>query len=104
MANPFSTAKDLIQLQREAKDMEKKMKQERYKGKSKKELVEITIDGTQQIVDITIDDMLMHTDTKDSLINNIKEAFVDAQKNAQKAMASSLDMDKIKSMLGGLSK
>lgn len=104
MNNPFGTAKDLIQLQREAKDMEKKMKAERYKGKSKKDLVSLTIDGTQGIVDMDIDDILMNPQSKESLVNNIKEAFVDAQKAAQKAMASSMDMDKIKSMLGGLSK
>ncbi len=97
-------AKDLMQLQKEAKDMEKKMKVQRFRGKSKKEIVEIVIDGTQSIVDMSIDDILMRPDAKDSLVNNIREAFADAQKNAQKAMASSLDMDKIKSMLGGLSK
>lgn len=100
MKNPFSTAKDVYQMQKELKDMEKNMKVQRYKGKSKKELVEIVIDGTQAIIDIKIDDILLSIDTKESLINNIKEAFINAQKSAQKAMSSTLDMDKIKSLLG----
>ena len=97
-------AKDLMQLQKEAKEMERKMREQRHKGKSKKELVEIVIDGTQNIVDISIDDMLLSVENKESLINNIKEAFGDAQKAAQRAMAATMDLDKIKSMLGGISK
>ena len=104
MNNPLNAARDLYALQKEAKEMEKKMKEQRHKGKSKKDLVSITIDGTQAIIDISIDDILMEVGQKESLVNNIKEAFVDAQKNAQKAMASSMDLDQIKSMLGGISK
>ena len=102
MNNPLSTAKDLFQLQREAKEMEKKMKEQRYRGKSKKGLVEVVIDGTQDIIDMTIDDILMNVESKESLVRNIQESFADAQKAAQKAMASNMDLDKIKSMLGGM--
>jgi DNA-binding protein YbaB len=102
MNNPLGMAKDLFQLQREAKEMEKRMKEQRFHGKSKKDLITVTIDGTQNIIDMKVDDLLMSPDMKESLVNNMKEAFADAQKNAQKAMASSMDLDKIKSMLGGL--
>lgn len=104
MNNPFSNVKDLIALQREAKEMEKKMKEQRFHGKSKKDLVEVVVDGTQSIISLSIDDMLLSPQMKESLVGQLKEALTDAQKALQKSMASSMDMDKLKSMFGGLTK
>ena len=107
MKNPLELAKmakDGLALQKEAREMEEKMREQRHKGKSRKGLVEIVIDGTQDIIDITIDDLLLSVENKQSLIKNIKEAFGDAQEAVKKSMIANLDMDKIKAMLGGMTK
>lgn len=100
MANAFSQMKDLYKLQKEAKQMQKKMKALTISGLSKNEDVEVVIDGTQEIMEIGIKDELMAPDQKNNLIKALKQAMSDAQKKLQKQMMQDMDMDKIKNMLG----
>jgi DNA-binding protein YbaB len=100
MPNPFSQAKDLWKLQKEARDMQKKMKAIKISGLSDNEKIEVIIDGTQDVQDIFIEDEMMSVENKDMLVRAIKEALKDAQKKLQKEMMKDFDLDKMKSMLG----
>lgn len=100
MAGIFNQAKDLIKLQREAKAMQKKMKQIKVYGLSDDELIKVTMDATQEIEEIEIADELVNVDSKRELIRGLKQAYKDAQKKIQKEMVKDMDMDKLKGMLG----
>ncbi len=100
MANMFSQAKDLYKMQAEARAMQKKMKQIEIAGYSKDELVEVRINGVNEINEIEIDDELLSPKKKRKLIKGIKQAIKDANKKLQKEMVKDMDLDKIKSMLG----
>ena len=96
--NPFGTVKDIYKLQREAKKMQEEMKLILVTGESKKSLVKITINGAQELVDISFDDQILGD--KVELKKHIKDAYTDAQKKLQKEMAKGMDLDKLKGMLG----
>ncbi|HEX9804483.1 MAG TPA: YbaB/EbfC family nucleoid-associated protein [Candidatus Dojkabacteria bacterium] len=100
MVNPFTQAKDLWKLQKEAREMQKKMKAIKISGMSDDEKVEVIIDGTQEILELFIDDAMMEVDKKNDLAKGVKQAIKDAQKKLQKEMMKDMDMDKMKSMLG----
>ncbi len=100
MANPFGQARDLWKMQKEAREMQKKMKAIKISGLSDNDKVEVIIDGTQEVQDIFIEDEMMELEKKDVLIRSIKEAVKNAQKSLQKEMMKDLDLDKMKSMLG----
>ncbi len=102
MANVFSQAKDLYKMQKEARDMQKKMKKIVVMGTSKDDLVEVKMDGTNEITAINMDDSLLAPEMKEKLENDIKQALKDASKKLQKEMMKDFDLDKMKSMLGGM--
>ncbi len=97
----FGKAKDLYAMQKEARAMQKQMKQLRVEGLSEDELVRISINGVQEIEEIDIHNELMNIDSKNDLVKALKQAWKDAQKNLQKEMMKDFDIDKIKGMLGG---
>lgn len=100
MAGFLNQAKDLYKLQKEARTMQKKMKQIRIKGISDNEDVEVYIDGTQEIEDIVIADDLMSVENKKNLIKSLKQALKDAQKKLQKEMVKDMDVSQLKNMFG----
>jgi DNA-binding protein YbaB len=100
MAGAFGKMKDLYKLQKEARAMQKRMKQMRISGLSKNEHVEIIINGTQEVEEIDISDELLSADRKKDLIKEIKEAMESAQKQLQKEMAKDMDLDSLRNMLG----
>jgi DNA-binding YbaB/EbfC family protein len=100
MGNPFGQMKDLYKMQKEARQMQKQMKALKISGLSDDELVEVIIDGTQEVQDIFIDDELLTTDKKSDLVKALKKALKDAQKKLQKEMMKDMDMDKMRGMLG----
>jgi DNA-binding YbaB/EbfC family protein len=102
MANVFSQAKDLYKMQKEARDMQKKMKKIVVMGTSKDDLVEVKMDGTNEITSIEMDDSLLTPEMKEKLENDIKQAIKDASKKLQKEMMKDFDLEKMKSMLGGM--
>lgn len=91
---------DLYKMQREAKKMEKEMRQIVVKGFSKNDKVSVTIDGTQEIVAVKIADELLNPESKQEVEKAIKEAHKEASKKLQKEMMKGMDMDKLRSMLG----
>ncbi|HOY46075.1 MAG TPA: YbaB/EbfC family nucleoid-associated protein [Candidatus Dojkabacteria bacterium] len=96
----FDQIKDLYKLQKEAKEMQKKMKQIMVEGYSDDEDVKIKMNGLQEIESIEIDDELMSVENKKELIKAFIQAVKDAQKRLQKEMAKDMDVSQIKSMLG----
>lgn len=99
MANLFGQLGDLYKMQKDARAMQKKMKQVSVSGLSKNEDVEIIIDGTQAIIEMGIDDKLLDASLKTHLIKSIKEAMQDAQKKLQKKMMEDFDISDLKNML-----
>ena len=96
----FDQLKDLYKLQKEAKDMQKKMKLVIIEGYSDDEDVKIKMNGLQEIEDMFIADELMNLSMKKDLVKAIEQAFKDAQKRLQKELAKDMDISQIKSMLG----
>lgn len=96
----FGQAKDLLKLQKEAREMQKKMKQLRVVGESDDERVKITVNGTQEVEDIEIADDLMNIDSKKDLIKGVKAALKDSQKKLQKEMMKDMDISQLRNMLG----
>jgi DNA-binding protein YbaB len=96
----FDQIKDLYKLQKEAKEMQKKMKQIMVEGYSDDEDVKIKMNGLQEIESIDIDDELMVVENKKDLVKALIQAMKDAQKRLQKEMAKDMDVSQIKSMLG----
>jgi len=80
--------------------MQKKMHAVKVVGVSDDEKVKVSMDGTQEVADIEINDELLNADKKRWLIKAMKEALKDAQKRLQRELAKDMDLNKIKGMLG----
>ena len=100
MAGLFNQMKDLYKLQKEAREMQKKMHTVKVVGVSDDEKVKVSMDGTQEVEEIEISDELLNADNKRWLIKDMKEALKDAQKRLQRELAKDMDLNKIKGMLG----
>ncbi len=100
MNNPFSQMKDLYKLQREAKEMQKKLRERRLSGESKDGRVKIYMNAAQEYEDIFIDDTLLSESEYETLKTGFKQAFKDFQKKLQKEMMKDVDLDSIRGMLG----
>jgi len=99
MGGFINQAKDMYKMQKEARAMQKKMKQIKLIGLSDDELISIEMDGTQEIKDISIDDSLLNIESKRELLRGLKQAAKSAQKKLQKAMMKDMDLSQIKDML-----
>ena len=100
MAGLFNQMKDLYKLQKAPREMQKKMHGVKVVGVSDDEKVKVSMDGTQEIEEIEINDELLSIDNKRWLIKGMKEALKDAQKRLQRELAKDMDLNKIKGMLG----
>ncbi len=96
----FDQLKDIYKLQKEAREMQKKMKAMQIVAFSDDEEVKITMNGIQEIENIEINDELMGVENKKHLIKALKEAIKDGQKKLQKEISKDMDIDQIKNMLG----
>ncbi|MBP9758096.1 YbaB/EbfC family nucleoid-associated protein [Candidatus Dojkabacteria bacterium] len=96
----FGKIGDLYKLQKEAKEMQSNLKNLKISGLSNNEDVEIVMDGTQEILEIGINDSLLSIDKKRYLEKAIIDAMKDAQKKIQKELMKDMNLDKIKQMLG----
>lgn len=92
--------KDLYKLQREAREMQKKMKAIHVHGESDDQLVVVHINGAQDVEDVEIHDELLDPSKKRDLVRDIKQALKDGQKKIQKELMKDMDVDKLKGMLG----
>jgi DNA-binding YbaB/EbfC family protein len=100
MSGLFGQMKDLYKLQKEAKEMQKKMKTIHITGYSDDENVKIVMNGVQEIEEMDIKDEIVDAGRKKELVRAIKEALKDAQRKLQKEMTKDMDIDQIKGMLG----
>ncbi|HNZ70792.1 MAG TPA: YbaB/EbfC family nucleoid-associated protein [Candidatus Dojkabacteria bacterium] len=100
MGNVFSQMKDLYKMQREAKDMQKKLRVEKIVGESDDSKVKLYMNGAQELEDIFIDDSLLHEGMLEVIKKGFKEAFKDYQKKLAKQLAGSFDVDELKRMMG----
>jgi DNA-binding protein YbaB len=96
----FDQIKDLYKLQKEAREMQKKMKTVIVEGFSDDEDVKVRMNGLQELEDIEIADELLSPQNKKELTKALMQAIKDAQKRLQKELAKDMDMSQIKSMLG----
>ncbi len=96
----FDQLKDIYKLQKEAREMQKKMKLVMVEGFSDDEDVKIKMNGLQEVEAIEIDDDLIKVEYKRDLVKAIQQALKDAQKKLQKEMAKDMDISQIKNMLG----
>lgn len=96
----FDQLKDVYQLQKEAKEMQKKMKAITIDAYSDDEGVRIVMNGLQEIEDIEIDDELLSVENKRKLIKEFKEALKSGQKKLQKELSKGMDLSQLKNMLG----
>lgn len=90
----------LLKMQKEAKQMQKKLRERRISGASKDERVKVFMNAAQEFEDIFIDDSLLEEDGLDRIKKGMKEAFKDYQKKLQKEMMKDMDLDQLKGMLG----
>ena len=100
MGNVFSQMKDLYKMQREAKDMQKKLRVEKIVGESDDSKVKLYMNGAQELEEIFIDDSLLHEGMLEVIKKGFKEAFKDYQKKLAKQLAGSFDVDELKRMMG----
>jgi len=92
--------KDLYRMQREAKQMQKKLRGKQISGESKDGLVVVFMNAAQEFEDLHIDESLLDTGSLDLIRDGMKQAFKDFQKKLQKEMAKDFDLDQLKGMLG----
>ena len=98
MANPLGQAKDLYKMQREAKSMQKKLREKVLSGESKDGRVKIYLNAAQEFEDLYIDESLLDPDQMDTIKTGMKQAYKDFQKKLQKEMMKDFDMDSLKNM------
>ena len=100
MAIGFGKLGDMYKMQKEARQMQKKMKALIIEGESKDGSVVVSINGLNQLEEADFDDSLLSPGNKDKLVKNLKQAFKSANKKLQKEMMKDMDMNKLKGMMG----
>lgn len=101
MANPFSQMKDLYKMQKEARAMQKKLREKILSGESGDGKVRIHMNAAQEFEDLHIDESLLDPEMLGELKKAFKEAFKDYQKKLQKEMMKDFDLNSLRGMLGG---
>ncbi len=94
MLNP----KELLNMQREAKKMQKRLREKKISGESKDGMLKLFMNGAQEFEDVWVDDVLLDPEMMDRFKKDMKEAFKEYQKKLQKEMAQDMDIDKLKGM------
>ena len=92
--------KDLYKMQKEAKAMQKKLREKTLSGESKDGRVKVFMNAAQEFEDIKIDETLLSPEMIDTLKTGMKQAFKDYQKKLQKEMMKDFDLDSLRGMLG----
>jgi DNA-binding YbaB/EbfC family protein len=85
---------------KEALAQQNRLKKIEIFGESKDHLVKVHINGLQEVINITIDDVLLNPAKAKDLKKDIIEAFKDAQQKLQKEATKGMDMEQMKKMFG----
>lgn len=91
----FDKAKDMYKLQRQAKDIKKKLKNTHIEADV--EGIVVTIDGEQNVVSVKIPGHMLGPENKDKLEKTLESAFNKAIKKSQQIAA-----EEMKGVMGGL--
>jgi len=78
--------KNLAGLKKQASEMKKQLGEENAVGESLGGKVKIAIDGNQKIKEVSIDESLLNTESKEDLEMAVKDAFEKANKEMQMIM------------------
>jgi DNA-binding YbaB/EbfC family protein len=82
----FDQLKDLYNLRKQAAELQKQLESERISSDSNNGLVTITINGSHQLLDLTINKELAETN-KEQLSGAIKDAYNQAAENLKSLLA-----------------
>ena len=93
----FSKAKELYELQKKARAIQKELKNTEIEAKSNSGWVTVVMNGEQHLVDIQISDEAMSTENRKELEKDIKNVVTQAISRAQAYAA-----EKMKEVAGGL--
>ncbi|OGZ43331.1 MAG: hypothetical protein A2719_05425 [Candidatus Ryanbacteria bacterium RIFCSPHIGHO2_01_FULL_45_22] len=77
----FDKIKDMYQMQKQAREMQALLGAERAMGLSKDGVIQITLSGSFDVLDVVVADGIELT--KDMVQKDIKEAFTDAQQKVK---------------------
>jgi len=77
----FDKLKDMYQMQKQAREMQALLGVERAVGSSKDGIIQITLSGSFDLVDIVVAESTVLS--KDNVERAIKEAFTDAQQKVK---------------------
>lgn len=89
MAVPnFGQMKDMYQLQKKAKQMQRELKNLEIEARSTDGLVSVVVSGEMKIVSISIDDALMNPERKRELEQSLKDVAGQAMAKAQSESAA----------------
>ena len=83
----FNKLKQIKDLKSQAKAMQDELANETATGSALSEKIKITLDGNQEIKNISIDESLLDPSQKDELEQGIQAAFTSASKEAKKILA-----------------
>jgi DNA-binding protein YbaB len=97
----FGQAKDLYKLQKQAKQVKKKLKSLHVEAEVNG--IKVVISAEQEIIDIQIPDELLSPEKKTELQKNLKEAVAKAMKKSQEVAASEMREIMDSMGMGGLS-
>jgi len=90
----------MYKLQREAKEMQKKMREQKLVGESDDGKINIFMNAAQELEDLSIDDSIIGEGMGEVIRKGFKEAFKDYQKKLAKQLAGSFDLNDLKRALG----
>lgn len=93
----FSKAKELYELQKQARKIQKELKDTEIEAKSNNGWVTVVLNGEQHVTDIQISEEALNPENKRELEKDLKNTFSQAISRAQMYAA-----EKMKSIAGGL--
>lgn len=92
----FSKLKQIQDLRKSAREMKSALSGESALGTAFGGKIKITMSGTQEIQNISIDDSLLSPENKERLERGLKEAFESATKEIQKMLAKKMQAGELK--------
>lgn len=91
----FEQLKNLASLRKQASEIKKQLESELITGESLNGQVKISMDGSQKIKEVFIDESLLVSGNQDKLQNAIKDAFSKANKELQMMMVRKMQAGEI---------
>jgi len=99
MVNPISQIGKVNKLRKMGEQKKKEMEAIKVQGTSDKNRVNVTLNGTYEIVKLEIVNDIINTNNKEQLIKAITSAYNDARKKLEKELAKTMDISQIMEML-----